>query len=68
VPESRDPEARRLDIPGAALIAVGLGGIVFGLLESSRSDLGDARVIGALVVGVVALGAFLVVEGVAANQ
>jgi EmrB/QacA subfamily drug resistance transporter len=63
VPESRDPEARRLDIPGAALIAVGLGGIVFGLLESSRSDLGDARVIGALVVGVVALGAFLVVEG-----
>jgi EmrB/QacA subfamily drug resistance transporter len=63
VPESRDPGARRLDLPGAALVAVGLGGVVFGLLESSRSGLGDARVIGALVVGVVALGAFLVVEG-----
>jgi EmrB/QacA subfamily drug resistance transporter len=63
VPESRDPEARRLDLPGAALVAVGLGGVVFGLLESSRSGLGDARVIGALIVGVVALGAFLVVEG-----
>ena len=63
VPESRDPDARRLDLPGAALAAVGLGGVVFGLLESARSGLGDARVIGALVVGVVALGAFLIVEG-----
>jgi EmrB/QacA subfamily drug resistance transporter len=63
VPESRDPEARRLDLPGAALAAVGLGGVVFGLLESSRSGLGDPRVVGALIVGAMALGAFLVVEG-----
>ena len=63
VPESRDPEARRLDLLGAALVAVGLGGGVFGLLESSRLGLGDVRVIGALIVGVVALGAFLIVEG-----
>src|SRR5215212_7137769 len=63
VPESRDPEARRLDIPGALLAAVGLGGIVFGLLESSRSGLGDPRVVGALIVGALALAAFLLVEG-----
>ncbi len=63
VPESRNPEARRLDLPGAALVAVGLGGVVFGLLESSRSGLGDARVIGALIAGVGALAAFLIVEG-----
>src|SRR5829696_6968333 len=63
VPESSNPEARGLDLLGAALIAVGLGGIVFGLLESSRSGLGDPLVLGALIVGVVALGAFLVVEG-----
>jgi EmrB/QacA subfamily drug resistance transporter len=63
VPESRDPEARRLDVLGAVLAAVGLGGVVFGLLESSRSDLADPRVVGALIVGVAALGAFLVVEG-----
>jgi EmrB/QacA subfamily drug resistance transporter len=63
VPESRDPDARRLDLPGAALAAVGLGGVVFGLLQSARSGLGDARVIGALIVGAVALGAFLIVEG-----
>ena len=63
VPESQDPEARRLDLPGAVLVAVGLGGVVFGLLESSRSGLGDARVIGALIAGVGALAAFLMVEG-----
>jgi EmrB/QacA subfamily drug resistance transporter len=63
VPESRDPDARRLDLFGAALAALGLGGLVYGLLESARSGLGDARVIGALIVGAVALGAFLVVEG-----
>ena len=63
VPESRDPEASRLDLPGAGLVAVGLGGVVFGLLESSRSGLGDPRVIGALIVGAVALAAFLIVEG-----
>jgi EmrB/QacA subfamily drug resistance transporter len=63
VPESQDPEARRLDLPGAVLVAVGLGGVVFGLLESSRSGLGDARVIGALIAGVGALAAFLIVEG-----
>src|SRR5215218_3593967 len=63
VPESSNPEARGLDLLGAALVAVGLGGVVFGLLESSRAGVGDARVIGALITGVVALGAFLVVEG-----
>lgn len=62
VPESRDPHARRLDLAGAVLAAVGLGGLVFGLLESSRSGLGNPLVVGALIIGAVALGAFLVVE------
>jgi EmrB/QacA subfamily drug resistance transporter len=63
VPESRDAEARGLDVPGAALAAVGLGGIVFGLLESSRSGLGDPVVVGALITGAGALVAFVLVEG-----
>jgi EmrB/QacA subfamily drug resistance transporter len=63
VPESRDPQARRLDLLGATLAAAGLGSVVFGLLESSRVGLGNPLVLGSLVIGVVALGAFLVVEG-----
>lgn len=62
-PEGRSPKARRLDLLGAALAAVGLGSIVFGLLESSRIGLADPLVLGFLVIGVAALGAFLVVEG-----
>jgi EmrB/QacA subfamily drug resistance transporter len=63
VPESRDPEARRLDLLGAALAAGGLGSVVFGLLESSRVGLGNPLVLGSLVIGVIVLGAFLIVEG-----
>lgn len=62
VPESRDEGARKLDLPGAALATVGLGGIVFGLLESSKLGLGDPRVVASLVVGAAALAAFIVVE------
>ena len=62
VPESKDWRAEGLDLPGAALAATGLGAIVFGLLESSRVGLGDPLVIGALVIGVGALAAFVLVE------
>ena len=62
VPESKDWKAEGLDLPGAALAAMGLGGIVFGLLESSRAGLGDPLVVGALLIGASALAAFVVVE------
>src|SRR5918998_131306 len=35
VPESRDPDAARLDFTGAFLATLGLGGIVFGLIEAA---------------------------------
>ena len=63
VPESRDEQVRGLDLPGAALAAFGLGGIVFGLLESSKAGLGDPLVAGSLVAGVAALVAFVLAEG-----
>ena len=63
VPESRNEGARGLDLPGAVLAAVGLGGTVFGLLESSRAGFGDPVVAGSLVAGVAALVAFVLVEG-----
>ena len=63
VPESRDPDARRLDIPGAVLGTVGLGGIVFGLIESQAEGFGDPLVLVSLLAGLAALAGFVVVEG-----
>jgi EmrB/QacA subfamily drug resistance transporter len=62
VPESRDPDARRLDIPGALLAAVGLGGVVYGLIRSSSAGFGDATVLVPLATGLLALAAFVFVE------
>jgi EmrB/QacA subfamily drug resistance transporter len=62
VPESRDPDARKLDIPGAVLATAGLGGVVFGLIESQNRGLGDPVVLVSLVLGALALLAFVLVE------
>jgi len=62
VPESRDPDARRLDFPGALLATLGLGGVVYGLIESSNRGFGDPLVLGTLVAGFLALAAFVFVE------
>ena len=62
VPESRDPDARKLDLPGAFLATLGLGGIVYGLIESSSRGVDDPLVLGAFVLGTAALVAFVLVE------
>ncbi len=62
VPESRNPHACRLDVPGAALVTAGLGGLVYGLIESSRRGWGDPSVIAALAVGSLAFAGFVLVE------
>jgi EmrB/QacA subfamily drug resistance transporter len=63
VPESRDDEADvGLDWRGAVLATVGLGGTVYGLLEIPRLGIGDPRVLGALVLGVAASIAFVLLE------
>jgi len=62
VPESRDESAGRIDWAGATLVTSGLGGIVYGLIESSRLGWGDARVLFGLAGGVVGLLAFVAVE------
>lgn len=61
--ESRDPSRTgRVDWIGATLGIVGLGGIVFGLLEWPPLGASHPLVVGALIVGVVALGLFILVE------
>ncbi|HZE69317.1 MAG TPA: MFS transporter [Pyrinomonadaceae bacterium] len=63
VPESRDENQNgRLDWPGAVLATAGLSAIVYGLIELSRPDLSRPRVAAALIIGALALIAFVFVE------
>src|SRR6266542_1986709 len=61
--ESRDPSrTTEIDWSGAALAVVGLGGIVFALLEWPPLGAGHPLVVGALAIGLVALALFFLVE------
>lgn len=63
VPESRDEQARgRLDWVGATLAIVGLGGVIFGLIESSERGLTAPLVIVSFAIGVAALVGFVFAE------
>jgi EmrB/QacA subfamily drug resistance transporter len=63
VPESRAPGTpARLDVVGTGLAAVGLTGLVYALTEGPSGGWGRPLVLGALVVGVGALVAFVPVE------
>src|SRR5215469_2056381 len=63
VPESRDEQASgELDWLGAILATVSLGAIVYGLIESSSLGFGNARVLTALVFGIVTSAFFIFVE------
>jgi EmrB/QacA subfamily drug resistance transporter len=62
VAESRAPRAAGQDWAGAALAALALGGLVFGLIEASSRGWTDARVIGGLLLGAGALSVFVLWE------
>jgi MFS family permease len=62
VPESSDEESAGIDWWGAILGALGLGALVYGLIESSRLGFTDRSVLIALVVGAALLVAFLIFE------
>jgi len=62
VPESSDPESAGLDWLGAALAALGLGALVYGLIESSRLGFSDLTVLVALIAAVVLLALFVITE------
>jgi EmrB/QacA subfamily drug resistance transporter len=67
IPESRNPSAGRIDWPGALLVALGLGGLVYGLIESANLGWTHPLVWGPLIVGVICLAAFVFVEAHAAS-
>jgi EmrB/QacA subfamily drug resistance transporter len=63
VPESRDEHAvGRIDIRGAVAATLGLGGIVYGLVEAGGRGFGDGRVLLSLAAGVVLLILFVIIE------
>lgn len=59
VPESKDPEAGRLDFVGAALATAGFGALTFGLVEASALTLRHPLVLAAILGGVAVLAAFV---------
>jgi EmrB/QacA subfamily drug resistance transporter len=64
VPESRDPRAsRHVDVRGGAVLALGLAGLVFALIEGPAGDGWSAAEIALALLGLVALGAFGLLEG-----
>lgn len=63
VPESRDQRASgSLDWSGAALASIGLGCMVYGLIESSNQGWGDVTVMATLVLAALMIAIFIRVE------
>lgn len=59
VPESRNPNASRLDFVSVPLSAVGIIGIVYAIQESVRGGIGQPRIIAAIAIGVLSLVLFI---------
>jgi EmrB/QacA subfamily drug resistance transporter len=62
VNESRDPEPKRLDIPGFITFSTGLFALIFALIRANHDGWGSPVVIGSLVAAALLLGAFVAVE------
>src|SRR5262249_47280242 len=62
IAENVDRESTDVDWLGAVLAALGLGALVYGLIESSQAGFTDGSVVTALAAGVVVLILFLLVE------
>ena len=62
VPESRNPSAGSLDLAGAVLATVGLGVVIFGLIEAPSIGWSDPRAWGSAAAGALTLAAFVAVE------
>src|SRR5881296_2533948 len=67
VPESSDVESAGLDWRGAITGALGLGALVYGLIESSRLGFNDRSVLAAVVAAVALLALFLIIEARVSN-
>ena len=62
VPESRGRTTGRVDWLGAMLVTAGLGGVVYGFIESTTHGWRDPFVAGSLLLGAASLALFLMIE------
>src|SRR5207253_7706351 len=62
IPETRNTAAKRIDWTGAAIVTIGLGGVVNGFLESASLGWSHPLVFGSLIVGFAGLGIFVFFE------
>jgi EmrB/QacA subfamily drug resistance transporter len=67
VPAAEGDPGRRVDIPGAALAAFGLAGVVFGLIEGERLGWTSPAIVGSVLVGTAMLVAFVLYQRRAAD-
>ena len=62
IPESKDPNAPKLDLPGAVLSIVGLGALLFGIIEGPSAGWTAPSVVAGSVLGIVVLSGFIAWE------
>jgi predicted MFS family arabinose efflux permease len=62
IPESRNASAGHVDWPGALVATVGLGGVVYGFIESTNLGWDHPLVFGSLIAGFACLFVFVFVE------
>ncbi|WP_411088723.1 MFS transporter [Streptomyces sp. 061-3] len=62
LPESKNPEGRRLDWPGQITAALAIAALIFGVIEGGAQGWSSTYAMTGLTVGILALAAFIVVE------
>jgi EmrB/QacA subfamily drug resistance transporter len=62
IPTSQDKDPPALDPISALLSLIGISGLVFGIIEGPVSGWGDGLVLGALIIGAIALVLFVLLE------
>jgi EmrB/QacA subfamily drug resistance transporter len=67
VPEGAGEPGRRVDVPGAALAAFGLAGVVFGLIEGERLGWTSPAIVASVLAGAAMLVAFVLHQRRAAD-
>ncbi len=62
VPESRNPEGRGIDVPGAITFSLGLFFLIFGIVRGNAEGWGSGLIIGCFSAAALLLAAFLAVQ------